>query len=121
MRYIRRSQREWVTKRTVAFFSSNECEAKAGEKLCTCAQLSTLPNGIIAATMANSHQSQAGLVGNFFSEAGLLGAFAMRAVRIAFQSPFELREVVHQVYMAGWRSLPLVVTSGLAIGVVLAM
>ena len=45
----------------------------------------------------------------------------MRAVRVAFQAPFELREVVRQVYMAGWRSLPLVVTSGFAIGIVLSM
>ena len=45
----------------------------------------------------------------------------MRAVRVAFQPPFELREVVRQVYMAGWRSLPLVMTPGLAIGVVLSM
>lgn len=40
---------------------------------------------------------------------------------MAFQSPFEFREVVHQIYMIGWRSLPLVMTSGLAIGVVLSM
>jgi phospholipid/cholesterol/gamma-HCH transport system permease protein len=48
-------------------------------------------------------------------------AFGLRAVQVAFQRPFELREVVHQVYMVGWRSLPLVMTSGLAIGVVLSM
>ena len=57
----------------------------------------------------------------FLSEAGLISAFAMRAIRVAFQSPFELREVVHQIYMVGWRSLPLVMTSGVAIGVVLSM
>ena len=43
------------------------------------------------------------------------------AIRVAFQPPFEFREVVHQIYMAGWHSLPLVMTSGLAIGVVLSM
>jgi len=51
----------------------------------------------------------------------LISAFAMRAIRVAFQSPFELREVVHQIYMVGWRSLPLVMTSGVAVGVVLSM
>jgi phospholipid/cholesterol/gamma-HCH transport system permease protein len=55
------------------------------------------------------------------SEAGLISAFALRAVRVTFRAPFELREVVHQVCMVGWRSLPLVMTSGLAIGVVLSM
>jgi phospholipid/cholesterol/gamma-HCH transport system permease protein len=58
---------------------------------------------------------------SLLSEVGLISAFAMRAIRLAFQPPFELREVIHQVYMAGWRSLPLVMTSGLAIGVVLSM
>ena len=37
------------------------------------------------------------------------------------QRPFEVREIVHQVFEIGWRSLPLVMTSGLAIGVVLSM
>jgi len=55
------------------------------------------------------------------SEAGLISAFAMRAIRVAFQRPFELREVVHQIYITGWRSLPLMMTSGFAIGVVLSM
>src|SRR5580693_3125181 len=76
--------------------------------------------------MANSahaslEQARPSLIRTFLSEAGLISAFAMRAVRCAFQRPFELREVVRQVYMAGWRSLPLVMTSGLAIGVVLSM
>jgi len=48
-------------------------------------------------------------------------AFALRAIRVAFQRPLELREVVRQIYMVGWRSLPLIVTSGFAIGVVLSM
>jgi phospholipid/cholesterol/gamma-HCH transport system permease protein len=61
------------------------------------------------------------IIKTFFSEAGLMSAFALRAIRVAFQRPFEVRELVHQVYMAGWRSLPLVMTSGLAIGVVLSM
>jgi phospholipid/cholesterol/gamma-HCH transport system permease protein len=56
-----------------------------------------------------------------FSEAGAIAAFALRAIRLAFKRPFELREISHQVYMTGCRSLPLVVTSGLAIGVVLSM
>jgi phospholipid/cholesterol/gamma-HCH transport system permease protein len=45
----------------------------------------------------------------------------MRAIRVAFHPPFELREVTHQISMAGWRSLPLMMTSGFAIGVVLSM
>ena len=66
-------------------------------------------------------RAQPSIIRTLFSEAGLISAFAMRAIRVAFRSPLELREVVHQVYMVGWRSLPLVMTSGLAIGVVLSM
>src|SRR5580765_2123902 len=71
--------------------------------------------------MADFAQALPGRMRTLFSEAGLISTFAMRAVRVAFQRPFELREVVHQVCMVGWRSLPLVMTSGLAIGVVLSM
>ena len=38
-----------------------------------------------------------------------------------FQRPFEARAIVHQVFEIGWRSLPLIMISGLAIGVVLSM
>ena len=71
--------------------------------------------------MTNSEQAPPGLIKTLFSEAGLISAFAAKAIRVTFQSPFELKEVIHQVYMAGWRSLPLVMTSGVAIGVVLSM
>src|SRR5437773_2970382 len=78
--------------------------------------------------MANSAQASPGLtrarpsiIRTFFSEAGSISAFALHVVRAAFRRPFELREIVRQVYMIGWRSLPLVMTSGLAIGVVLSM
>ena len=66
-------------------------------------------------------KTQPSIIRTFFSEAGSISAFAIRAIRVAFQSPFELRKLARQVYMAGWRSLPLVMTSGLAIGVVLSM
>ena len=71
--------------------------------------------------MADSTPESPGTARTLFSEAGLMSVFAIRSVRAAFQRPFELREVVRQVYMVGWRSLPLVMTSGLAIGVVLSM
>jgi len=40
---------------------------------------------------------------------------------VAFRAPFETREIVRQIYLIGWRSLPLVAMSGVAIGVVLSM
>ena len=68
----------------------------------------------------SAHRSP-GAVRALLSEAGLISAFAMRATRVAFQRPFELNEVARQVYAIGWRSLPLMMTTGLAIGVVLSM
>jgi hypothetical protein len=38
-----------------------------------------------------------------------------------FDVPYEIREIIQQTYMVGWRSLPLILTSGAAIGVVLSM
>ena len=55
------------------------------------------------------------------SEAGLLSVFASRTILRILRRPFELREIVHQIFEIGWRSLPLIIMSGLAIGVVLSM
>ena len=71
--------------------------------------------------MSALETTSSGLIGTLFEEAGLLARFTLQAVRAAFRRPFEFREIIQQTYMVGWRSLPLIVTSGLAIGVVLSM
>jgi len=71
--------------------------------------------------MASSSPPSGGLFTTFLSEAGSIGTFGLQAVRVAFRRPFELGEIARQIYMIGWRSLPLVATSGVAIGVVLSM
>jgi phospholipid/cholesterol/gamma-HCH transport system permease protein len=71
--------------------------------------------------MASSSASTAGLISTFFSEAGSIGLFGLKAIRVAFRPPLELMEIVRQISLIGWRSLPLVVMSGMAIGVVLSM
>ena len=50
-----------------------------------------------------------------------MSIFGLRAIREAFRPPYEFGEVARQVFEIGWRSLPLIATSGLAIGVVLSM
>jgi len=52
---------------------------------------------------------------------GDVSLFAARAIRDALRPPFELREVGRQLFDVGWRSLPLVATSGFAVGIVLSM
>jgi len=56
-----------------------------------------------------------------FGFVGALASFGLRAGVEAFRPPYEPREVARLVYQFGTRSAPLVVTAGLAIGVVLSM
>lgn len=52
---------------------------------------------------------------------GGLAIFAGRVVREIFRRPLEFGEIVRQTFEIGWRSAPLIVLSGLAIGAVLSM
>src|SRR5947207_12575113 len=57
----------------------------------------------------------------FFELAGSLAVFGVRALIDAFRPPFEFGEIARHVYEFGLRSMPLILTSGFAIGVVLSM
>jgi phospholipid/cholesterol/gamma-HCH transport system permease protein len=48
-------------------------------------------------------------------------AFASRVIRDAFRAPFELAYVVQELADQGWQSLPLIVSSGLALGMVMTL
>jgi phospholipid/cholesterol/gamma-HCH transport system permease protein len=52
---------------------------------------------------------------------GSVSLFGARAVRAAFRPPFEVDQILRQIYEIGARSAPLVIVSGFAIGVVLSM
>ena len=52
---------------------------------------------------------------------GTLTLFGLRAIRDAFLPPFEIAEVLRQVFEVGWRSLPLITAAGFAVGAVLSM
>jgi phospholipid/cholesterol/gamma-HCH transport system permease protein len=52
---------------------------------------------------------------------GDLSIFAWRAVRESLSPPFEFRETVRQLFELGLRSAPLILVSGMAVGVVLSM
>ncbi len=55
----------------------------------------------------------------YFDFIGNLALFAARAVRRAVLPPFEFRMIWSQIESVGWKSLPLVISSGLAVGLVL--
>ena len=57
----------------------------------------------------------------FFATVGALAVFAGRAVVEAFRPPYDVAEILRHVYQFGLRSMPLIVTAGFAIGVVLSM
>jgi phospholipid/cholesterol/gamma-HCH transport system permease protein len=52
---------------------------------------------------------------------GDVALFGARALYEAVLPPYEFKEVWRQVFEIGWRSMPLIALSGLAIGVVLSM
>jgi phospholipid/cholesterol/gamma-HCH transport system permease protein len=52
---------------------------------------------------------------------GGLSLFTCRTVRECFRLPFEFTEILKQIFEIGWRSSPLIVLSGLAVGAVLSM
>ncbi len=52
---------------------------------------------------------------------GGLSLFAWQVVREFFRRPLEFTEILKQVFEIGWRSAPLIILSGLAIGAVLSM
>src|SRR5438034_265662 len=57
----------------------------------------------------------------FFDFAGSLASFGFRAVIDAFRPPYELGEIARHGYQFGLRSMPLILASGFAIGIVLSM
>lgn len=57
----------------------------------------------------------------FFSAVGEVGIFGFRAIRDAFRPPFEFAETFNQIVEVGWRTVPLVLISGFAFGVVIAL
>jgi phospholipid/cholesterol/gamma-HCH transport system permease protein len=52
---------------------------------------------------------------------GAVASFGGRALVEAFRPPYEPGEVLRHIYQFGLRSIPLIVTSGVAIGVVLSL
>jgi phospholipid/cholesterol/gamma-HCH transport system permease protein len=56
-----------------------------------------------------------------FGFLGALALFAGRATVEAVRPPYELGEILRHLYQFGTRSMPLIVTSGFAIGIVLSM
>jgi phospholipid/cholesterol/gamma-HCH transport system permease protein len=56
-----------------------------------------------------------------FAWIGEVSLFGARAIVEFFLPPYEPAEVARHIFEIGWRSAPLIATSGLAIGVVLSM
>src|SRR6186713_2428261 len=57
----------------------------------------------------------------FFELVGAIAAFGGRAAVEAVRPPYEAREILRHIYQFGYRSAPLIITAGFAIGVVLSM
>lgn len=57
----------------------------------------------------------------FFQSAGEVGVFGFRAIRESVRPPLEIGKITRQIFEIGWRSGPLIIASGFAFGVVLAL
>src|SRR3989337_719331 len=57
----------------------------------------------------------------FFQFVGAIAIFAPRAFIEAVRPPYEPREILRHLFQFGYRSAPLLLTSGFAIGMVLSM
>ncbi len=57
----------------------------------------------------------------FFEFAGELGLFATLAARRVMRRPFEFKMILRQIEEVGWKSLPLLMASGFAVGLVLTL
>lgn len=60
-------------------------------------------------------------IGDALAAVGDVSIFGGRALLEMWRPPYEVRETLRQVYELGFRSVPLIAASGLAIGVVLSM
>ncbi len=58
---------------------------------------------------------------NIFLNAGIVTLFIGRFFREVFKPPFEIKEVLKQCYIIGYRSLPLVAITGFIMGLVLTL
>jgi phospholipid/cholesterol/gamma-HCH transport system permease protein len=58
---------------------------------------------------------------NGLAAVGEVSVFAARVLVELWRPPYEVRETLRQVYELGFRSVPLIATSGLAVGIVLSM
>jgi phospholipid/cholesterol/gamma-HCH transport system permease protein len=61
------------------------------------------------------------LIADGLALVGAISVFGARALIEIWRPPYELRELFRQIYELGFRSVPLIATSGLAVGVVLSM
>jgi phospholipid/cholesterol/gamma-HCH transport system permease protein len=70
---------------------------------------------------ADLFERAGGLIADALATVGAVSVFGARALFELLRPPFEIRELLRQVYELGFRSVPLIATSGLAVGVVLSM
>lgn len=78
--------------------------------------------------IADSAKARSSFVDGIMSSAeatlewfGGLSIFAAQVVRECFRRPLEFTEILKQIFEVGWRSAPLIILSGLAVGSVLSM
>jgi phospholipid/cholesterol/gamma-HCH transport system permease protein len=67
------------------------------------------------------YEGYAGTLEGFFTDLGNLTVFTWTVVKKAFRKSSEFREFIHQCYLVGYRSLPLIGTTAFILGLVLTL
>src|SRR5687768_5184120 len=90
-----------------------------------CAQLHIRPRITKLTWIQMSHVAVVDRVGtgvlNVFELVGAIATFGGRAIVEAVRPPYEPREILRHLFQFGYRSAPLILTAGFAIGIVLSM
>jgi phospholipid/cholesterol/gamma-HCH transport system permease protein len=82
----------------------------------------SVPEGVAGTNQRVDVFERAGrLIADGLALVGEVSVFGVRALFEIWRPPYELRELARQIYELGFRSVPLIATSGLAVGVVLSM
>ncbi len=72
-------------------------------------------------TLPHMSQSKANWLTATLEPIGSGASFALRVIADAFRPPFEFNYLIEEMTDQGWRSLPLIISSGLALGLVMTL
>jgi ABC-type transporter Mla maintaining outer membrane lipid asymmetry permease subunit MlaE len=81
----------------------------------------TITENAMGTIRVEGGESAMSMLRDFFKFIGKVSCFGVKALVGAFQPPLEWEFFLGQIEEIGWRSLPLILAAGFALGVVMSM